>query len=255
MTTRQQEPRVCDTVDVVRAPVRVVVLDFFRTLAYRAPWPTDLNTLVAPFVPAERCPAFWAQWFGRAFDGREHRAQSVSRAGYVQYERELRRGLQRAAGIPPAAADEILTELERLEATTPLIAYPDALPFLRALGGVRVIVCSNWGWDLDRALEQTGLDTTVHAAISSARVGARKPHPLVYRAVLEAAGATPGEVLFVGDSWHADVQGPRAHGMRAVQLCREGLPGPSAGPDRIATLGELIPIILPARGSIREARR
>lgn len=254
MTAPREEPRPSGTVDVVRAPVRVVVLDFFRTLAHRAPWPTDLDALVAPFVPASHRAAFWAQWFGRAFDGREHRAQSVSRARYAQYEREIRQGLLHAAGVPPAPAGAILAELEHLEATTALIAYPDALPFLRALDGLRVVVCSNWGWDLDRALEQTGLDTPVHAAISSARVGARKPHPLVYRAVLEAAGTTPEEILFVGDSWHADVQGPRAHGMRAVQLCREG-PVPPAGPDRIAALGDLFPAVLPARGTTREAHR
>ena len=54
-------------------------------------------------------------------------------------------------------------------------------------------------------------------------LGVRKPDPLFYRLVLAAAGAPPGQVLFVGDNFACDVAGPVAHGMRAALVRPDGL--------------------------------
>ena len=56
--------------------------------------------------------------------------------------------------------------------------------------------------------------------LTSARLGYRKPHPLIYLAALDALGTDPKEVLFVGDSWGPDVLGPIAVGMQAAHLAR-----------------------------------
>ena len=44
--------------------------------------------------------------------------------------------------------------------------------------------------------------------VSSAWAGARKPHPRIYRYLLEQAALDPDDVLFVGDTWAPDVEGP-----------------------------------------------
>lgn len=46
----------------------------------------------------------------------------------------------------------------------------------------------------------------------------KKPSPLFYKGLLEAAGATPEQVVYVGDDYENDVVGPKAAGMRGVWL-------------------------------------
>ncbi len=66
-----------------------------------------------------------------------------------------------------------------------------------------------------------GLLGLVDVGVTSARAGARKPHPDIYRASLSALEVDPAEVVFVGDSWEPDVRGPRRMGMTAVHVWRE----------------------------------
>ncbi|GAA1383439.1 HAD family hydrolase [Catellatospora chokoriensis] len=56
----------------------------------------------------------------------------------------------------------------------------------------------------------------------------KKPAPEFFAAVAAAAGAKPGEIAYVGDNYHHDVQAPAAAGMRTVWVNRAGheLPGP-----------------------------
>ena len=88
--------------------------------------------------------------------------------------------------------------------------------------------------------------------MSSAWAGARKPHPRIYRYLLEQARARPGRrSLFVGDTWGPDVEGPRAAGMRAVYLERDGhWPDTTNPPDataapiaRIRDLTGVLPLV------------
>jgi putative hydrolase of the HAD superfamily len=104
-----------------------------------------------------------------------------------------------------------------------MVPYPEAVPTLTSLrqAGLAVGVCSNWGWELDPFLHQVGLLDLVDAGVTSARAGARKPHPEIYDVSLGALGVTPSEVVFVGDSWEPDVRGPMRLGMRAVHVWRE----------------------------------
>jgi hypothetical protein len=47
--------------------------------------------------------------------------------------------------------------------------------------------------------------------------------------VLDELALSPDDVLFVGDTWSCDVEGPRASGIRAVYIRREHF-----GPDHTA---------------------
>jgi putative hydrolase of the HAD superfamily len=132
-----------------------------------------------------------------------------------------------------------------------MVPYPEAartLELLRA-SGFAIGVCSNWGWELDAFLDQVGLLALVDAGVTSARAGARKPHPDIYSASVAALDVDPSDVLFVGDSWEPDVRGPRRMGMTAVHVWREaersGLEPPmlEAGDHRVGDLTGVLEIL------------
>jgi putative hydrolase of the HAD superfamily len=69
----------------------------------------------------------------------------------------------------------------------------------------------------------------------------KKPSPVFYEAMLECAGATPDQFVYVGDDYENDVVGPKAAGMRGVWVNPQGLPVPGeTRPDAvIENLAEL----------------
>ena len=67
--------------------------------------------------------------------------------------------------------------------------------------------------------------------VSSAWVGARKPHRRIYDAVLDQLGVAPDDALFVGDTWTCDVEGPRAAGLVPLYLRRAHFGVDKTAPD------------------------
>ena len=74
-------------------------------------------------------------------------------------------------------------------------------------------------------------------SVLSFEVGAVKPEPTIYAKALEVFGCNAADVLFVGDTWTADVAGPRSAGMAAVWVA-QGTAGTPA-PCSIATIADL----------------
>ena len=94
--------------------------------------------------------------------------------------------------------------------------------------GLLIGVCSNLAAPYVRPL-MACLPDRPDAVVLSCEAGVAKPEPAIYRAVCEGfgmalAGGEPGlmvhpsRVLFVGDTPSADVDGPRAYGMRAMLI-------------------------------------
>ena len=100
--------------------------------------------------------------------------------------------------------------------------YDDVLPVLEELprGGLRLGLISNTGRDLRGFVAHHGLD--VDAGIGSGAHGKSKPHPAIFRAVLERLEVEPADAAMVGDSIDDDIEGARALGMPAFLLDREG---------------------------------
>jgi putative hydrolase of the HAD superfamily len=121
--------------------------------------------------------------------------------------------------------------------------FPDAAPTLRALRSreLRLAVLTNFELpSIDRTLQYAGLEPDwFDALVSSGATGVAKPDPRAYALVTEALGLAPQACLFV-DDLPENVAGARAAGLRAVLLDRTA---PSAVPDRIATLSELLSLI------------
>jgi FMN phosphatase YigB (HAD superfamily) len=94
---------------------------------------------------------------------------------------------------------------------------------LEAIGG-RVVCCvaSNAG-DSDaalmgRALERGGIRRHFRHLWTSRELGAAKPAPAFFAAILERLGLEPGECAFVGNDYAKDIAPARAAGMRAIWL-------------------------------------
>ena len=166
-------------------------------------------------------------YFSR-YDGVEHSQHSVSEEAYESWVRLRLRLLTKACGVPDPHVENLVDAL-RASDQGAMVPYPEAAVTLSSLrrAGLAIGVCSNWGWELDAFLQQVGLLELVDAGVTSARAGARKPHPTIYGASLGALGVDPSEAVFVGDSWEPDVRGPRRLGMTAVHVWRGRASGPA----------------------------
>jgi putative hydrolase of the HAD superfamily len=203
--------------------VAAVLLDFYGTLARNADPTFEIDEVLAkrgyelPDILRDR------MWNGD-LDGIEHVDESRSREHYAAWQQQRLLALLTDADVHPAEHDIIVAELEAGRGSRELRAYPEVAETLRALRarGLRLAICSNWDWDLELAVEEAGLAGSVDLLVSSAWAGARKPHPRIFRHTLEQLDLGPHDVVFVGDTWGPDVDGPRALDICAVYLERDG---------------------------------
>jgi putative hydrolase of the HAD superfamily len=201
---------------------RAVLLDFYGTLAHAKTWgPTRQEVLAARGfqVPDDVV----ANWRDDTIDGIEHVEHSHSAEHYRAWEHSRLRRFVEVCGVGPDDADLLVDDLYTATKSFELSAYPEVPGVLADLRdrGITVAVCSNWDWHLDRAMASAGLDGLVDLMVTSAQAGARKPHPRIFEHTLEKAGVDdPTDVVFAGDSWGPDVEGPAAMGMRPVHVWR-----------------------------------
>jgi HAD superfamily hydrolase (TIGR01509 family) len=83
--------------------------------------------------------------------------------------------------------------------------------------GLRIAVCSNLALPYGAPL-LAALPDTPDAVILSYEVGLAKPDSAIFHLVCDRLGLEPAEILFVGDTPSADVEGPRAIGMPAMLI-------------------------------------
>jgi putative hydrolase of the HAD superfamily len=117
--------------------------------------------------------------------------------------------------------------------------YPDVPPALRELRerGITLVVASNWDCSLPDWLRPAGITDLVDGVVTSAEVGAPKPHPRVFERALAIAAVAPYEALHVGDKVDNDVEGAAAAGVRALLVQRDG--EAPAGVEAVRSLSEL----------------
>ncbi len=211
--------------------IRAVCFDFADTLAY--PWPSAW----APYIEAAAEhgvtldeTAFdrplddaWEPW--RTSLGVDHSEASGDERSFEALRARVHRQRFEAVGVRgelAASIAERVAELDREPRYWRL--FEDTAPALDRLAdaGIETLIVSNHVWRLPEIVAALGLPLRPDAVLTSARVGYRKPHPQIYAAALRRAARAPSEVLFVGDNARADVEGPRAAGMRAVLLDRDG---------------------------------
>ena len=226
--------------------MQAVVFDFYGTLARWADGDGWHYATVLADLGYDVPPGAMQEYFVRD-DGVEHPEHSVSEAAYDSWVRARLGRLVSACGVPEDSCTGVVDELQASD-RRPMAAYPEAEGTLGRLreAGLRVAVCSNWGWQLDPYLDEVGLLGLVDTSVTSARVGARKPHPAIYAHVSDLLGVSAASTLFVGDSWEPDVRGPRRNGMEAVHVWRsderagQEPPALHHGDHRVADLSALL---------------
>jgi putative hydrolase of the HAD superfamily len=202
--------------------ISAVLVDFYGTLARATTWVSADDVLTEHGYDLD--VEHRAIYFADGLDGVEHDEHSQSRDHYVAWQRERTLAMLAASDVHPGEYEAIIEKLRAGAESRVLEPYdevPSVLAELRARG-LPIVICSNWDWDLREAVAESGLTDAIDAMVSSAWVGARKPHPRIYAAALAEVDAPAAEVLFVGDTWGPDVAGPLEAGLRPLYLRRDG---------------------------------
>jgi putative hydrolase of the HAD superfamily len=212
--------------------IRAVVYDFHRTLALPPGgtiWRRALNEALAA-EGATADPGELGRVLNASFpwespeERREHGTPEAARGFFTR----LLATAAIAGGVAPATAREAAAVAY---ATIILPGshepYPETAEVLAAVDGlgIRQLVLSNHVWELPEICCAHGFVPPLTEVLTSARLGVEKPHPEAYAAAIAAAGCAPGEILFVGDTYEADVAGPERAGMQALLVRR---PHPAA---------------------------
>ncbi|MGH8176905.1 MAG: HAD family hydrolase [Steroidobacter sp.] len=104
-----------------------------------------------------------------------------------------------------------------LRARNEVELYEEVLPALEVLKQrYRLFTASNGNADLVKI----GLARFFERSIAARQVGALKPDPIIFQKVIEATDLALGEVVYVGDDPHLDVEGARQAGMQAIWVNR-----------------------------------
>lgn len=100
--------------------------------------------------------------------------------------------------------------------------YDDVEPTWNALRsrGLQIVIASNFDQRLLALQRHCRILSTCDRLFISSQLGFVKPQPDFYRALRDALGSQPGELLMVGDDWENDYLAPQRDGWHAIPLCR-----------------------------------
>ena len=139
-----------------------------------------------------------------------------------------------------------LAEIERdlLDEIASVRLFDDAWPTINEIRavGLKVAVCSNLAAPYGVPVKLLLPDLDAYAL--SYEVGFVKPSPEIYQLCTQLLGASAQSCLFVGDSYVADVEGPRAVGMSSVLIDRTGLSDRKEG---LCTLRQVLTLVSSSR--------
>jgi len=159
----------------------------------------------------------------RYADARAKAIEGIKRHPELEHDEEIwvaftERIIRNMGGDDDSAYDCAVAMTKAWEHAEHFELYEDALPVLEELRrrGLKLGLVSNTGRDLDEFVSHHHLD--VDAVLGSRAFGRTKPHPTIFRAVLERLEVEPGEAAMVGDSPEDDIEGARAAGLGAAFL-------------------------------------
>ena len=224
--------------------VRAVLFDVDFTIARPGPelGPEGYQRLGERFG-LELDPSRYKQARERAVEGiRRHPELEHDEEIWVAFTERIIRGM---GGEADSAYECAVAMTEAWEHAEHFELYEDALPVLEELRvqGLKLGLVSNTGRNLDEFVAHHRLD--VDAAIGSGAFGRTKPHPTIFRAVLERLAIEPAAAAMVGDSPEDDVEGAHAAGIEAAYLLDRD--------DRYPEIGDRLPDLyaLPAALGLR----
>jgi HAD superfamily hydrolase (TIGR01549 family) len=197
--------------------IRAVLFDVDFTIARPGPelGPEGYKRLGARFG-LELDPSRYRAAREQAVEGlRRHPELEHDEEIWVAFTERIIRGM----GGDTDSAHDCAVEMTRAwEHAEHFELYEDALPVLDELRahGLKLGLVSNTGRDLEQFVAHHRLQ--VDAALGSRAFGRTKPHPTIFRAVLEQLAVDPGAAAMVGDSPEDDIEGARAAGIEHAFL-------------------------------------
>lgn len=196
---------------------RVVIFDFYNTLVEvdvdRPSMATLLNSL------GYHCSAeLEGKWNSDAFDGCETPSHTCIPDYWAWRFNNLLR-MAEEAGVEAIHAEGVVGKLLHNDKTWTVKARPGALELISYLVSqeMAIGICSNWDYDIEIYLKQAGLLNITHV-VTSAEVGARKPHPKPFLEIARRFSVSPHEAYFVGDNWKSDIEGALRVGMKPIWI-------------------------------------
>lgn len=120
--------------------------------------------------------------------------------------------------------------------------FPDVLPCLDRLDGVRLGVITNGDRDQQVSkIRACRLDGRLDVIVTSSEVGSSKPASAIFLEAARRARVEPERCAYVGDRLESDAVAAAAVGMRGVWLDRRHMGGRQVPPPvtRITTLHDL----------------
>ncbi len=104
-----------------------------------------------------------------------------------------------------------------------------------AARGIPVGILSNSEGRLAELIDEIGWRAPFTVIVDSGRVGVAKPDRAIFDHAARALGVAPAEVVHIGDSRSADIDGARAAGMRAIWFGEAARP---TGDDGVAVAAD-----------------
>lgn len=205
--------------------LRALAVDFGGTLARSGPQP-DGQTVAR--VLADRMGVTIPIGFSTAVEAVQQRVWESDRRSmtHTAFAEVLRQAAERCgAALPdPVGAAEAVFMVMPDAHVDQRAAH--ALRLLRKRGLVCVLACDTQRPETvrRRTLHTAGVADCFDALVLSSTLGLRKPHPEFYAAVINAAGCSAEEIMFVGDTPVKDAVEPRAFGMSSILVAPTGRP-------------------------------
>ena len=208
--------------------LRAIFFDMYNTLARFWPPREELQAQACQAFGVEVTPEGVARGYALAdaFMARENAGpRPVPRRSpqdqgdfFVEYQRLILQG----AGVEaePELAARVWARVRELPYD--LALFDDVLPAVERLRGLGLTLglISNMDRGGQELAHDLGLDGHMDVVVTSKEVGSGKPHPAIFLAALERAGATPQQAAHVGDQYESDVEGARRVGIRPVLMDR-----------------------------------
>ena len=138
----------------------------------------------------------------------------------------------------------------------PMVQWPEVAAVEGVAGALQAVaarheiaLATNAGSDgrqVREALARVGLDRWFHRVFVSSEIGAAKPSPAFFSALLDGLQCLPAEIVMVGDSYANDVRGARAAGLRTIWYDPVGDPAPADAHDHDARIADMnsLPFVL-----------
>lgn len=156
---------------------------------------------------------------------------------------ELTRDALEALGVSDDALLEVLLDAYEAAYDGALALYPDTLPALEELApNVRLGIVTNGPGPMQREkLEKFGLTRYFDPIIVDTEVGCSKPDLAIFHEAEKRVGLPSEALLFVGNDFHADVEGARMAGWKNLWIKR-GANSIQENRGSVATIAQLTEI-------------